>query len=97
MRDAAWLGSCICIFEAEYAFRVSGVLTVSTEHPLLPLANCDLGRCISTYVEEWAISNDMQELFVRDADLIAEGVDMVEGHRCAMASTRVTNGAAHSQ
>jgi hypothetical protein len=40
--------------------------------------NFDLGRCISTYVEEWANSNDMQELFVRDADLIVESVDMVE-------------------
>ena len=78
MRDCPWIGMSVCIFEPEYEFHIANVLTISTEHPLMPLGEQDLGMCISSYACEWTTRGEMQVLFARNADIEIRKASLVE-------------------
>ena len=52
---------------------------LSTEHPLLPLSNMDIGAGLLPYVSEWATSTDLHVLFVCNADITIQRASLVEG------------------
>ena len=78
MRDCAWIGISVCIFEPEYEFRIANVLTISTEHPMLPLDQQHLGMCVSSYAAEWTTRGEMQVLFARNADIEIRKGSLIE-------------------
>ncbi|XP_014669346.1 PREDICTED: uncharacterized protein LOC106810482 [Priapulus caudatus] len=84
MKDCRWVGMCVCLFEPEFEFRIAGMPALSTEHPLLPLREHDLGDVVAPYEMEWAMSGATKALYVRGADLRQQHVNIVEGCAAAM-------------
>jgi hypothetical protein len=85
MTDSAWLGRKICVFEPDYEFQVAGVVAISTEQPLFPLVQQNLGTAVSTYIAEWATSSDIQSIYAPNVhDLIVQRITLVEACGSAM-------------
>ena len=78
MRDCAWTGCVICLFEPEYEFSIAGINTLSTEHPILPLAEHDLGSHNTPYIPDWATSSEMHSLYVRGVDISVQKAMLVQ-------------------